>query len=133
MTGGVAIVFTQADIYADTLEKAGSLENAYLTYLPVIASHFPKLRLFAVSAVNKTIPSDDGLPVPADNFAAEGLEKLTAWVAMWTDAWIVDVNLWFLLLYLLIPLCWPYLIFCVLPRKWRFWRAEGWRIKRNKK
>ena len=128
--GGVAIVFTQADMYANTLETAGSLKNAYLTYLPVIASHFPKVRLFAVSAVNKTNPSDDGGHVPAADFAAEGLEKLTAWVAMWTGDSIVDVNFWWLLLYLLIPICWPYLIFRVIPRKWRFWRAEGWRIKR---
>jgi len=128
--GGVALVFTQADIYADTLERAGSLNNAYRTYLPIIASHFPNMRLFAVSAVNKTLPSDYGIQVPAANFEAEGLEKLTAWIAMWQDAWIIDINFWFLLIYLIIPLCWPPLIFLVVPRKWRYWKAKGWRIKR---
>ena len=131
--GGVALVFTQADSYADIIEKAGSLKKAYQTYLPVIAAHCPNVRLFAVAAVNKTIPSDDGNTVPAVNFEAEGLEKLTAWVALWTDAWIVDVNSWFLLLYLIIPVCWPHLFFIVLPRKFRFWKARGWRIKRTKR
>lgn len=128
---GVALVFTQADIYADTLEKVGSLKNAYRAYLPVIASHFPKVRLFAVSAVNKTRPADNGTQVPTANFQAEGLEKLTAWIAMWQDVWLIDVNYFHLLVYLLVPLCWPHLIFKVIPRKWRFWRARGWRIKRN--
>ena len=132
--GGVALVFTQADSYAGIIEKSGSLKNAYRTYLPVISAHFPNVRLFAVAAVNKTIPSDDGYSVPAANFDAEGLEKLTAWIALWQiENWIVDVNFGLLLMYIIIPFCWPFLFFWVLPRKFRFWKARGWRIKRTKR
>jgi hypothetical protein len=132
--GGVALVFTQADSYADIIEKAGSLKNAYQTYLPVLAAHYPNVRLFAVSAVNKTIPSETGYPVPAANFEAEGLEKLTAWVAMWQrNAWIVDANFGLMLVYLIVPFCWPFLLFYVLPGKFRFWKARGWQIRRTGK
>lgn len=127
----VAIVFSQADLYADTLSKAGSLRCAYKTYLPLIAAHYPNVRLFAVSAVNKTIPDAYGLPIPAPDFCAEGLEKLTAWVAMSDDGWKIDVGFWMGLVYVIIPLCWPFLIFRVLPRKFRFWKARGLRIKRK--
>ena len=135
--GGVALVFTQADSYADIIEKSGSLKNTYQSYLPVIAAHFPNVRLFAVSAVNKTIPSEDGYPVPAANFEAEGFEKLTAWVALRqgiNPRLLLDPRL--LLVSLIIPYFIPflllYVLFCFLPRKFRFWKARGWRIKRTK-
>ena len=76
----VALAFSQADLYESTLKKHGNLRNALQDFLPEIAAHYPKTALFSVSAVNRTIPDDDGQPIPAPNFKAEGLELLTKWV-----------------------------------------------------
>ena len=76
----VALAFSQADLYESTLKKHGNLRRALQDFLPEIAAHYPKTALFSVSAVNRTIPDDDGLPIPAPNFKAEGLEILTKWV-----------------------------------------------------
>lgn len=80
LLNSVALAFSQADLYESTLKKHGNLRNVLQDFLPEIAAHYPKTALFSVSAVNRTIPDDDGLPIPAPNFKAEGLELLTKWV-----------------------------------------------------
>lgn len=77
----VAIAFSQCDMYESTLKKLGGVQNAFRQYLPEIAAHYPHTKLLAVSAVNKTVPGFQGMPVPAPDFKADGLEALTKWVA----------------------------------------------------
>ena len=77
----VALAFTQSDLYEETIRKYGSLQNTLGEFLPEIAAHYPTTALFAVSAVNKTKLEDDGRMIPSPDFAAEGLEPLTKWVA----------------------------------------------------
>ncbi len=77
----VALAFSQADLYESTLKKYGSPRKTLQAFLPEIAAHYPLTALFTVAAVNKTIPDDDGQPIPASNFTADGLEPLTKWVA----------------------------------------------------
>ena len=76
-----AIAFSQSDLYADTLASIGSLSEAYRRYLPTIAAVYPSIPLFAVSAVNQTVPGDDGFPVPVPGFSCDGLDRLTEWIA----------------------------------------------------
>ena len=76
----VAVAFTQADAYRATMDACDNVKNVYKTYLPFVASKYPDLPLFAVSAVNKTVPDDKGLPCPAEGFGSEGLDLLMEWI-----------------------------------------------------
>ena len=79
----IALVFTQADAYSETITACGGLRGVLSKYLPqVYAGYSNKISLFAVSAVSKTIPASDGsgFPVPAANFTPEGLDQIIKWV-----------------------------------------------------
>ncbi len=79
----VALVFTQADTYAETIAQCGGPRGTLAKYLRVVNSNYGnKLTLFEVAAVDKTVPSRDGLgiPMPAPNFKPKGLEDLLGWI-----------------------------------------------------
>lgn len=83
----VALVFTQADAYAKIISSCGGVRGALAEYLKEVdASYGDRLHLFRVSAVNKTVPSQDRkLQLPAkkidsEKFDSEGLEELMAWI-----------------------------------------------------
>lgn len=80
----VALVFTQADSYVETITANGGLNEILSKYLPeVYVGYSSRISLFAVSAVNKTIPDSDGswLQVPAPDFASDGFEELVKWIS----------------------------------------------------
>lgn len=79
----VALVFTQADTYSETITASGGLRGTLARYLPVVNTNYGnKLQLFQVAAVNKTIPSSDDSArlMPLPNFSSSGLDDLMAWV-----------------------------------------------------
>ena len=79
----VALVFTQADSYAETIAACGGLRGVLTKYMPTVDTSYGKrLALFSVAAVNKTIPAPDGsgFQVPSPDFKPQGLENLVSWV-----------------------------------------------------
>ena len=76
----VAIVFSQADKYQETIESLGGLKQVLDRYMPLVASRFPKLRLFAVSAVGRTVVDEQGNENPPPDYAPTGLEAVMAWI-----------------------------------------------------
>lgn len=79
----VALVFTQADSYAETIADCGGLRGVLTRYMPTVDTSYGKrLALFSVAAVNKTIPAPDGsgFNVPSPDFKPQGLENLVSWV-----------------------------------------------------
>ena len=79
----VALVFTQADSYAETIADCGGLRGVLTRYMPTVDTSYGKrLALFSVAAVNKTIPAPDGsgFQVPSPDFKPQGLENLVSWV-----------------------------------------------------
>ena len=76
----LALAFSQADVYRETLAAAGGLDGAYRRYLGFIESLYPDMRLLAVSAVNRTVVRPDGLEVPAPDFESTELEGLLDWI-----------------------------------------------------
>ena len=79
----VALVFTQADSYAETITDCGGLRGVLTKYMPTVDTSYGKrLALFSVAAVNKTIPAPDGsgFQVPSPDFKPQGLENLVSWV-----------------------------------------------------
>lgn len=79
-TPNVALVFTQADAYRETISSCGGVRGAYERYLPHVANIYPDMRLLAVSAVNMTFPDENGLPCPVAGFRSEGLDDLMEWI-----------------------------------------------------
>lgn len=79
-TPNIALVFTQADAYRATIESCGGIRGAYEKFLPHVSNIYPRMRLLAVSAVNKTLPDGDGIPCPVDGFQSEGLDDLMEWI-----------------------------------------------------
>lgn len=78
-----ALVFTQADSYAETIADCGGLRGVLTRYMPTVDTSYGKrLALFSVAAVNKTIPAPDGsgFQVPSPDFKPQGLENLVSWV-----------------------------------------------------
>lgn len=79
----VALVFTQADLYAETIADCGGLRGVLTKYMPTVDTSYGKrLALFSVAAVNKTVPAPDGsgFQVPSPDFKPQGLENLVSWV-----------------------------------------------------
>lgn len=79
----VALVFTQADSYAETITDCGGLRGVLTKYMPTVDTSYGKrLALFSVAAVNKTVPAPDGsgFQVPSPDFKPHGLENLVSWV-----------------------------------------------------
>lgn len=80
----VALVFTQTDSYEETITANGGLNKILSKYLPeVYAGYSSRISLFAVSAVNRTIPDSDGsgIQVPAPDFSSDGFEQLVKWIS----------------------------------------------------
>lgn len=102
----VAIVFSQADIYKLEIESCGGKEAALQKYLPHVANVYDNLPIFAVSAINKTIPDENtGIAIPAHDFKSEGLDELMEWIIAktpgyadlaqsMTDTRLAPINLW---------------------------------------
>ena len=79
----VALVFTQADTYSETIANCGGVRGTLAKYLRVIDSNYGnRLSLFEVAAVDKTTPARDGsgIPMPAPDFEPKGLEPLLGWI-----------------------------------------------------
>ena len=76
----LALAFSQADVYRETLAAAGGLDGAYRRYLGFIESLYPDMRILAVSAVDRTVVRPDGLEVPAPDFGSSGLDGLLEWI-----------------------------------------------------
>ena len=77
----VALVFSQADKYREQIEELGGLPQVLERHLPLVATRFPDLRLFAVSAVGRTVVDKSGVELPAPDFQPTGLEELMGWMA----------------------------------------------------
>ena len=75
-----AIVLSQADNYADTIEVCGGTEGVLRKYLPHVANNYSWLDIFSVSAVDRTVLDDDGNAVPARDFKADGLKPIMDWI-----------------------------------------------------
>ena len=76
----VALVFTQSSTYSEVIGAADGLAGAYRKYLPHVASLYPSLKLFAVSAVDRTVLDADGYEIPAQDFGSYGLSELMGWL-----------------------------------------------------
>lgn len=79
----VALVFTQADRYSETIRQCGGVRGALAKYLPVVNSTYgSKLPLFAVAAVDATVPfaDDPTFMCPAPDFGSMGFEELMRWM-----------------------------------------------------
>ena len=75
-----AIVLSQADSYADTIEACGGAAGVLQKYLPHVANNYGWLDVFAASAVDKTKLDDDGNVVPAEDFTSKGLLPIMTWI-----------------------------------------------------
>lgn len=120
-------MFSQADRYGSIIEMKSNLRNVYREYLPFIASAYPHIQLFAISSVSKTVPGN--VPVP-DSYP-EGIEKLTAWVALQQRETLMYG--WYSILYFIPFINIVYTIYVyllILTAKIRFGATKGWQIKR---
>ncbi len=75
-----AIVLSQADSYASTIELCDGALGVLRRYLPHVANDYDWLDIFAVNAVDKTVLDDDGNLVPAADFTTQGLLPILKWV-----------------------------------------------------
>ena len=75
-----AIVLSQADSYASTIEACGGALGVLQRYLPHVANDYDWLDVFAVNAVDKTTLDDDGNVVPAADFTTKGLLPILKWI-----------------------------------------------------
>ena len=75
-----AIVLSQADSYASTIEECGGPKQTLQRYLPHVANNYGWLDTFAVCTVDKTVLDEEGRPVPAPNFSPKGLAPIMEWV-----------------------------------------------------
>lgn len=79
----VALVFTQADRYIETIRQCGGARGTLAKYLPIVNSTYGnELPLFVVAAVDVTVPSaaDPTLMLPVSDFGSMGFEELMAWI-----------------------------------------------------
>ena len=75
-----AIVLSQADSYASTIEACGGAQGVLKKYLPYVANSYGWLDVFSASAVDKTALDDDGNMVPAADFTTQGLLPIMKWI-----------------------------------------------------
>ena len=76
----VALAFSQAGLYRDTIKAAGGLKGAYAKYLPHIEGLYPDMPLMALSAVDQTVIDADGYELPAPDYSSEGFGDLLQWI-----------------------------------------------------
>ncbi len=76
----VAIVLSQSDVYREEIAACGGNQGVLQKYLPHVANLYDDLPIFAVSAINKTVPDENGMAVPAQGFESEGLDELMEWI-----------------------------------------------------
>lgn len=78
----VAVAFTQKDLYEPIIAGCGGLEGVFAEYLPSVFYRYESMITpFAISAVNKTIPGEDGRLLPDPGFESEGLDALFSWMS----------------------------------------------------
>ncbi len=75
-----AIVLSQADSYAETIESCGGALGVLEKYLPHVANNYGWLDVFAANAVDKTALDDDGNVVPSADFTTQGLLPILKWI-----------------------------------------------------
>ena len=75
-----AIVLSQADSYADTIEACGGALGVLREHLPHVANRYDWLDVFAASAVDRTTLDDEGNAVPAADFTSKGLLPIMTWI-----------------------------------------------------
>ena len=75
-----AIVLSQADSYASTIDACGGALGVLQKYLPHVANDYDWIDIFAVSAVDRTELDDNGTVVPAADFTAKGLLPIMQWL-----------------------------------------------------
>lgn len=75
-----AIVLSQADSYANTIEMCGGVRGVLSKYLPHVANDYGWLDILSAYAVDKTIVDSDGHLVPACDFTTEGLRPMMVWI-----------------------------------------------------
>ena len=76
----VALLFSQADKYHPIIEQEGGIGKLYARHLPNVEARYPKLRIFAVSAVDKTVVDESGHENPARDFRPSGIGELGEWI-----------------------------------------------------
>ena len=84
-TGGrkaprAAIVLSQADSYAETIQACRGPQGVLARYLPHVANNYGWLDILAASAVDKTVLDDNGNLVPAPDFQSEKLRVIMGWI-----------------------------------------------------
>ncbi len=75
-----AIVLSQADSYAGTIEACGGARGVLESYLPLVANSYGWLDVFEAYAVDKTKVDDDGNLIPAPDFNPVGLRSIVEWI-----------------------------------------------------
>ena len=75
-----AIVLSQADSYADTINACGGPKGVLEKYLPHVANNYDWLDIMAVSAVDKTVLDENGDMVPAPDFKPTPLRAIMNWI-----------------------------------------------------
>ena len=76
----VLIALSQADAYQATIESCGGPKKTLERYLPLIANSFGWLNVIAVSAVGKTVVTDEGSVAPAPDYTLDGLKPMIRWI-----------------------------------------------------
>ena len=75
-----AIVLSQADSYAETINECGGALGVLQKHLPYVAYDYRWLDVFAVNAVDKTRLDDGGNVVPEADFTEKGLLPILTWI-----------------------------------------------------
>ena len=75
-----AIVLSQADSYASTIEACGGARGVLDRYLPYVAAEYSWLDVFEANAIDKTTLDGDGNLVPAADFTTHGLLPIMNWI-----------------------------------------------------
>lgn len=76
----VAIVLSQADSYAATIQACGGAKKTLEKYLPNVAASYGWVDVFSVMAIDKTRVDNDGSVVPDGAFVTDGLMPLMDWI-----------------------------------------------------
>ncbi len=76
----IAIILTQADKYRNAIEQCGGPGKTLEKYLPFVMNIYHDIPVFAVSAVDRTEPDDNGIPQPAKDFQSIGVQELIRWL-----------------------------------------------------
>ncbi len=76
----IAIILTQADKYRNAIEQCGGPGKTLEKYLPFVMNIYHDIPVFAVSAVDRTEPDENGIPLPAKDFQSQGIKDIIFWL-----------------------------------------------------